>query len=59
VGLQLIGPGWSELVLLRLARAYEAISAGADWRALEPAQLPLTTDSAGPTPAERAAAHRH
>jgi aspartyl-tRNA(Asn)/glutamyl-tRNA(Gln) amidotransferase subunit A len=59
VGLQLIGPAWSELELLRLARAYEAISAGADWRALEPAQLPLTTDSAGPTPAERAAAHRH
>jgi aspartyl-tRNA(Asn)/glutamyl-tRNA(Gln) amidotransferase subunit A len=59
VGLQLIGPAWSELELLRLARAYEATSAGADWRALEPAQLPLTTDSAGPTPAERAAAHRH
>jgi aspartyl-tRNA(Asn)/glutamyl-tRNA(Gln) amidotransferase subunit A len=59
VGLQLIGPAWSELELLRLARSYEAISAGADWRALEPAQLELTTDPAQPTPAERAAAHRH
>jgi aspartyl-tRNA(Asn)/glutamyl-tRNA(Gln) amidotransferase subunit A len=59
VGLQLIGPAWSELELLRLARCYEAISAGADWRALEPAQLELTTDPAQPTPAERAAAHRH
>jgi aspartyl-tRNA(Asn)/glutamyl-tRNA(Gln) amidotransferase subunit A len=59
VGLQLIGPAWSELELLRLARSYEAISAGADWRDLEPAQLELTTDPAQPTPAERAAAHRH
>jgi aspartyl-tRNA(Asn)/glutamyl-tRNA(Gln) amidotransferase subunit A len=58
VGLQLIGPAWSELELLRLARAYEAISAGADWRALEPAQIGLTTDPAGPTPAQRAAALR-
>ena len=54
VGLQLIGPAWSELELFRLARAYEAISAGADWRALEPAQIGLTTDPSGPTPADRA-----
>ncbi|HET7031322.1 MAG TPA: Asp-tRNA(Asn)/Glu-tRNA(Gln) amidotransferase subunit GatA [Candidatus Limnocylindrales bacterium] len=56
VGLQLIGPAWSELELLRLARAYEAISAGADWRTFEPAQIALTTDPAQPTPADRARA---
>jgi aspartyl-tRNA(Asn)/glutamyl-tRNA(Gln) amidotransferase subunit A len=54
VGLQLIGPAWSELELFRLSRAFEAITAGADWRAIEPAQLALTTDPAQPTPAERA-----
>src|SRR4029078_798713 len=54
VGLQLIGPAWSELEVFRLAPAYEAISGGADWRALEPAQIGLTTDRSGPTPAERA-----
>jgi len=56
VGLQLIGPAWSELRLFGLARAYEAITAGADWRGREPSQLELTTDLAQPTPAERAAA---
>jgi len=55
VGLQFIGPPWSELELLRFGRAYEAISAGADWRTLEPAQLARADDPAGPTPAERAA----
>ncbi len=39
VGLQLIGPAWSELALFRLARAYEAITADAPWRGLEPAGL--------------------
>ena len=39
VGLQLIGPAWSELALLRLARAFEAITADAPWRGLEPAGL--------------------
>ena len=39
VGLQLIGPAWSELALFRLARAFEAITADAPWRALEPAGL--------------------
>jgi len=39
VGLQLIGPAWSELGLFRLARAYEAITAGAPWRAVEPPGL--------------------
>jgi Asp-tRNA(Asn)/Glu-tRNA(Gln) amidotransferase A subunit family amidase len=56
VGLQLIGPAWSELELFRLARAYEALTAGADWRNREPAQLALTTDPDQPTPAERATA---
>ncbi len=56
VGLQFIGPPWSELELLRLGRAYEAITASAPWRALEPAQLALADDQAGPTPTERAAA---
>jgi aspartyl-tRNA(Asn)/glutamyl-tRNA(Gln) amidotransferase subunit A len=55
VGLQLIGPAWSELELLRLARAYEALTAGATWRGQEPAQIALTTDPSQPTPAERAA----
>jgi len=54
VGLQLIGPAWSEAPLLRLARAYEAITAGEPWRRLEPAELALASDPAGPTPAERA-----
>ena len=56
VGLQLIGPAWSELELFRLARGYEALTAAADWRGREPAQLGLTTDPSQPTPAERAAA---
>jgi aspartyl-tRNA(Asn)/glutamyl-tRNA(Gln) amidotransferase subunit A len=56
VGLQLIGPPWSELELLRLGRAYEAITAGEPWRSLEPAQLSLLDDRSQPTPAARAAA---
>jgi aspartyl-tRNA(Asn)/glutamyl-tRNA(Gln) amidotransferase subunit A len=56
VGLQLIGPAWSELELFRLSRAFEALTAGADWRAMEPAQIALTTDPAQPSPAERSAA---
>jgi len=54
VGLQLIGPAWSEPRLFGLGRAYEALTASADWRAKEPAQLALTTDPSQPTPAERA-----
>ena len=53
VGLQLIGPAWSELELFRLARGYEAITAKADWRSLEPAQLALAADPATPAPRER------
>ena len=56
VGLQLIGAPWTEPELLRLARAYEAITAGADWRSLEPTDLAASHDPATPTPAERAAA---
>jgi aspartyl-tRNA(Asn)/glutamyl-tRNA(Gln) amidotransferase subunit A len=56
VGLQLIGPAWSELELFRLARGFEGLTAGASWRRQEPTQIGLTTDPAEPTPAERAAA---
>jgi aspartyl-tRNA(Asn)/glutamyl-tRNA(Gln) amidotransferase subunit A len=56
VGLQLIGPAWSEPSLFALARAYEALTATEPWRDQEPAQLVLTTDPGQPTPAERAAA---
>jgi aspartyl-tRNA(Asn)/glutamyl-tRNA(Gln) amidotransferase subunit A len=54
VGLQLIGAPWSEADLMRLARGYEGITAGAEWRAQEPAQLGLAADPTTPTPADRA-----
>jgi len=56
VGLQLIGPAWSELELFRLSRGFEALTADAAWRSMEPAQIALTTDPAQPTPTERASA---
>jgi aspartyl-tRNA(Asn)/glutamyl-tRNA(Gln) amidotransferase subunit A len=56
VGLQMIGPAWSEARLLALARAYEAVTAGAAWRDVEPPGLAIAADPAGQTPAERAAA---
>jgi aspartyl-tRNA(Asn)/glutamyl-tRNA(Gln) amidotransferase subunit A len=56
VGLQLIGPAWSELMLLRAARAFEGLTAEATWRGLVPAQLADADDPSGPTPAERATA---
>ena len=56
VGLQLIGAPWSEPRLLRLARAYEAITASADWRSVEPTDLAAADAADGPTPAARAAA---
>jgi aspartyl-tRNA(Asn)/glutamyl-tRNA(Gln) amidotransferase subunit A len=56
VGLQFIGAPWSEPALLELARAYEAITASADWRSVEPADLTASVDPATPTPSERAAA---
>ena len=39
VGMQLIGAPWHEAELLALAAGYEALSAGAPWRALEPTDL--------------------
>ncbi|HKB28485.1 MAG TPA: Asp-tRNA(Asn)/Glu-tRNA(Gln) amidotransferase subunit GatA [Candidatus Limnocylindrales bacterium] len=56
VGLQIIGGAWSEASVLRAARAYEGVTAGATWRGLEPTELRLTDDPTTPTPAERAAA---
>ena len=53
VGLQFIGAPWSEAELFRLARGYEAITADADWRALEPTRLSPRLDDA-----ERATPHR-
>ena len=58
VGLQLIGPAWSELELLRFARGYEAITATEPWRAATPPGLAAADDPAGPTPADRARAAR-
>ena len=55
VGLQLIGRPWDELRLFKLGRAYEAITADAHWRDLEPRDLPLLTDPAAPTPRQTAA----
>ena len=56
VGLQFIGAPWSEPALFELARGYEAITADADWRSLEPADLAALDDPATPSPAERMAA---
>jgi aspartyl-tRNA(Asn)/glutamyl-tRNA(Gln) amidotransferase subunit A len=58
VGLQFIGRPWDEGRLFRLGRAYEAITAGADWRRLEPTDLPKLDDPATPTPADRLARAR-
>ncbi len=59
VGLQLIGAPWSEADLLALARGYEGLTRDAEWRALEPRDLGLSTEPTVPTPAERAAAGAH
>jgi aspartyl-tRNA(Asn)/glutamyl-tRNA(Gln) amidotransferase subunit A len=56
VGLQFIGAPWSEARLFELARGYEAITAEADWRGVEPTDLHLLDDPATPTPTERMAA---
>jgi aspartyl-tRNA(Asn)/glutamyl-tRNA(Gln) amidotransferase subunit A len=56
VGLQLIGPAWSEVTLLRAARAFEALTATAAWRNVEPTDLAAADDPDAPTPAERARA---
>ena len=51
VGLQFIGAPWSEAELFALARAYEGLTAEADWRGLEPAELARAADPATPAPA--------
>ncbi|HEY4754095.1 MAG TPA: amidase family protein, partial [Candidatus Limnocylindrales bacterium] len=56
VGLQLIGPAWSEATLLHAARAYEGATADAEWRRVLPHDLAKLEDAAVPTPAERVAA---
>ncbi|HEX5826124.1 MAG TPA: amidase family protein, partial [Candidatus Limnocylindrales bacterium] len=56
VGLQVIGAPWSEDVLFRAARAYEGVTAGADWRRVRPPDLAALEDPSAPTPAERIAA---
>ena len=56
VGLQFIGRPWDEARLFGLGRGYEAITADAPWRSLEPADLPALDDPATPPAAERLAA---
>ena len=56
VGLQFIGAPWSEPALLELARAYEGITATADWRSHEPTDLAALDFPATPSPADRMAA---
>jgi aspartyl-tRNA(Asn)/glutamyl-tRNA(Gln) amidotransferase subunit A len=56
VGLQLIGAPWSEAELFALARGYEGLTADAEWRDLEPAELARAADPATPAPIERLAA---
>ena len=58
VGLQLIGPAWSEGRLFELGRAYEAITHDADWRSVEPHDLAALEDPASPSAVDRAAAVR-
>jgi aspartyl-tRNA(Asn)/glutamyl-tRNA(Gln) amidotransferase subunit A len=50
VGLQLIGRAWDELSLCRIGRAYEAITATADWRRLAPRDLVRASDPTTPAP---------
>ena len=55
VGLQIIGAPWSELDLFRAARAYEGVTADAEWRTVRPTALPALEDPAALPPAERIA----
>ncbi len=50
VGLQLVGRAWDEARLLQLGRAYEAVTASADWRAMEPTDLVRAADPATAPP---------
>ena len=56
VGLQLIGGPWSEASLFRLARGYEAVTADAPWRTIEPTAIAALDDPSTPSPVERIAA---
>jgi aspartyl-tRNA(Asn)/glutamyl-tRNA(Gln) amidotransferase subunit A len=51
VGLQIIGRAWDEVRLLRIGRAFEAITATAEWRDREPADLARAAHPATPPPA--------
>ncbi len=50
VGLQVIGRAWDEGRVLRLGRAFEAITADAEWRRFEPTDLPALDDPSTPPP---------
>jgi aspartyl-tRNA(Asn)/glutamyl-tRNA(Gln) amidotransferase subunit A len=50
VGLQFIGKAFDELTLFRLGRAWEGITAGADWRQAEPTDLYRLDDPATAPP---------
>ncbi len=50
VGLQVIGRAWEEARVLQIGRAYEAISADAGWRRLEPSDLPALENPSTPAP---------
>ena len=50
VGLQLIGKAWDEEGLLRLGRAYEAITASAAWRRQDPTDLARAAEPGAPAP---------
>jgi aspartyl-tRNA(Asn)/glutamyl-tRNA(Gln) amidotransferase subunit A len=50
VGLQFIGKAFDELTLFRLGRAWEGITAGADWRRAEPTDLYRLDDPATAPP---------
>jgi Asp-tRNA(Asn)/Glu-tRNA(Gln) amidotransferase A subunit family amidase len=56
VGLQFIGRAWDESRLFQLARGYEAITADAAWRRLEPTDLTKLDDPTTQPPKRASAA---